>query len=68
MRSALPPIRAARSCPLDTVSRYVGKELALSLTRSGEAAGETRWPGHLVVTDPFDQVIYEADGLVQCGA
>ena len=54
--------------PLDTVSRYVGKELALSLTRSGEAAGETRWSGHLVVTDPFDQVIYEADGQVQCGA
>ena len=54
--------------PLDTVSRYVGKELALSLTRSGEAAGETRWSGHLVVTDPYDQVIYEADGQVQCGA
>ena len=54
--------------PLDTYSRYVGKEMALSLTRSGEAAGETRWSGHLVVTDPFDQVIYEADGQVQCGA
>ena len=23
---------------------------------------------HLVVTDAFDQVIYEADGQVQCGA
>ena len=55
--------------PLDTFSRYVGKELALSLTRSGDEAGEaTRWAAHLVVTDPLDQVIYEADGQVQCGA
>lgn len=55
--------------PLDTFSRYVGKELALSLTRSGAGAGEAiRWAGHLVVTDPYDQVVYEADGQVQCGA
>ncbi|MDP3673605.1 MAG: hypothetical protein Q8R44_00675 [Novosphingobium sp.] len=54
--------------PLDTVSRYVGKEMALSLTRTGEGGGEIRWAGHLVVTDPFDQVIYEAEGQVQCGA
>lgn len=55
--------------PLDTFSRYVGKEMALSLTRAGGDAGEaTRWAGHLVVTDAFDQVIYEADGQVQCGA
>ena len=55
--------------PLDTYSRYVGKELALSLTRSGAEAGEaTRWTGHVVVTDPYDQVVYEADGQVQCGA
>lgn len=54
--------------PLDTVSRYVGKEMALSLTRGGEGGEKTRWSGHLVVTDPFDQVIYEADGQVQCGA
>jgi hypothetical protein len=55
--------------PIDTVSRYVGKDMALSLTRSGEGAQEaSRWPAHLVVTDPFDQVIYEADGQVQCGA
>ena len=44
--------------PLDTFSRYVGKELALSLTRSGAEGGEaTRWAGHLVVTDPFNQVV-----------
>ena len=55
--------------PLDTFSRYVGKEMALSLTRStGDADQATRWAGHLVVTDPLDQVIYEADGQVQCGA
>ncbi len=59
--------------PLDTVSRYVGKELALSLTHtdaSGDRASDEliRWPGHLVVTDPFDRVVYEADGQVECGA
>jgi hypothetical protein len=55
--------------PLDTFSRYVGKAMALSLTRAGDAAGDAeRWSGHLVVTDAFDQVIYEADGQVQCGA
>lgn len=54
--------------PLDTFSRYVGKEMALSLTRAANVAAEaTRWPGHLIVTDPFDQVVYEADGQVQCG-
>ena len=59
--------------PLGTYSRYVGKELALSLTRTGDEAGPetgeaTRWAGHVVVTDPYDQVVYQADGQVQCGA
>ena len=59
--------------PLGTFSRYVGKELALSLTRTGDEAGPetgeaTRRDGHLVVTDPYDQVVYQADGQVQCGA
>ena len=55
--------------PLGTFSRYVGKELALSLTRTdGDASEATRWAGHLVVTDPYDQVVYQADGQVQCGA
>ena len=55
--------------PLGTFSRYVGKELALSLTRTdGDANAATRWAGHLVVTDPYDQVVYQADGQVQCGA
>jgi hypothetical protein len=59
--------------PLGTWSRYSGKEMALALTRStdeGEPDGEetTRWRGRLTVTDPFDQVIYDQAGLVQCGA
>ena len=55
--------------PLDTFSRYVGKELALSLTRPGDETSEvTRWAAHLVVTDPYDQVVYQADGQLQCGA
>lgn len=55
--------------PLGTSSRYVGKEFAVSLTRLGAAdPGAVRFNGHLSVTDPYDHVVYEADGLVQCGA
>ncbi|HUQ13991.1 MAG TPA: hypothetical protein VM055_06920 [Novosphingobium sp.] len=59
--------------PLGTWSRYSGKEMALALTKAeaeGEPSGEetTRWRGHLTVTDPFDQVIYDQQGLMQCGA
>jgi hypothetical protein len=55
--------------PLGTVSRYVGKEFAASLTRSdGENGEAVRFAGHLTITNPFDQVVYDADGLIQCGA
>lgn len=59
--------------PLGAWSRYTGKEFAVSLTKSvgdGEPQGadSLRWPGHLTITDPFDQVIYDEDGSVQCGA
>src|SRR5687768_823540 len=55
--------------PLGTVSRYVGKEFAAALTRAeGESEDAVRFAGHLTVTDAFDQVVYDADGLIQCGA
>ena len=55
--------------PLGTVSRYIGKEFAASLTRTdGEEGEAVRFSGHLTITDPFDQVVYDADGLIQCGA
>ena len=55
--------------PLGTVSRYIGKEFAASLTRTDDEEGEAaRFSGHLTITDPFDQVVYDADGLIQCGA
>ena len=59
--------------PLGTWSRYSGKEMALALTKAdgdGEETGEetTRWRGRLTVTDPFDQVIYDEPGLVECGS
>jgi hypothetical protein len=50
--------------PAGTWSRYTGKAYALTLTRSGD--GDESFPGKLVVTDPADQVAYEASGLVQC--
>jgi hypothetical protein len=57
--------------PFDTVSRYVGREYAASLTRTEDTAAGAkalRFPGRLVVTDPFDQVVYAEDGLIQCQA
>jgi len=56
--------------PLGTMSRYVGKEFAASLTRVGEPGGAQalRSSAHLTVTDPYDQPVYDADGLLQCGA
>jgi len=55
--------------PLGTVSRYVGKEFAAALTRAdGEDGEAVRFAGHLTITNPFDQVVYDADGLIQCGA
>jgi hypothetical protein len=27
-----------------------------------------RFSAHLTVTDPYNQPVYDADGLVQCGA
>ena len=59
--------------PLGAWSRYTGRELAVALTRA-EAKGTpgpsdgNRWDGHLTVTDAFDQVVYDADGLVQCNS
>ena len=54
-------------------SRYTGKEFTVSLTRvrqDGEGNGNEslRWPGHLTVTDAFEQVVYDEDGQVQCNA
>jgi hypothetical protein len=59
--------------PLGTWSRYAGREMALALTKAageGEVSGSesVRWRGHLTVTDAFEQVVYAADGLVQCGS
>jgi len=54
--------------PMGAFSRYTGKEFAASLTRAGEGGDGVRFDGRLTVTDPFDQIVYAADGLVQCGA
>ena len=55
--------------PFDTRSHYVGKAMSLSLTRSDTSGDDDlRWHARLIVTDSFDQPVYQADGLVQCGA
>jgi hypothetical protein len=51
----------------------LARDKAVALTRA-EAKGTpgpsdgNRWDGHLTVTDAFDQVVYDADGLVQCNS
>ncbi|WP_157083212.1 hypothetical protein [Novosphingobium lentum] len=58
--------------PEHSWSRYVGKQYALTLTRvdsgGGKAGSDAQFPGQLVITDPYDQVVYQAKGLVQCRA
>jgi hypothetical protein len=55
-----------------TWSRYVGKKYALTVTRAGESirtapeAGEV-FPAKMVITDPFDQVVFESEGQLHCG-
>lgn len=57
--------------PQGSWSRYSGKAFAVSLTET-DGGQRTRngvveaFTGHLVVTDPHDQVIYDARGNVQC--
>jgi len=51
--------------PQGTWSRYVGKAYALTLTRA-DGGTDGAWNGKLVVTDPGDQIVYEASGQVQC--
>ena len=54
--------------PFDTRSRYVGKAMSLSLTREPGETDALRWHARLIVTDTFDQPVYQADGLVECRA
>ena len=57
--------------PLSAWTCYTGKAFAVRLARQGVGAAETgavRWPGRLIVTDSTDQVVYAADGSVQCGS
>lgn len=51
--------------PQGSWSRYVGKEYALTLTRIGEGT-DAAFSGKLIITDPYDHVVYEATGQVQC--
>jgi hypothetical protein len=66
VRFAADPGSAA--LPLDTRSHYVGKAMSLSLTRDAGESDALRWHGRLIVTDRFDQPVYQADGLVECQA
>ena len=54
--------------PFDTRSHYVGKAMSLSLTREPGETDALRWHARLIVTDTFDQPVYQADGLVECQA
>jgi hypothetical protein len=51
--------------PQGSWSRYSGREHALTLTRAGEGEGDV-FVGHIAITDPYDQVVYQSRGNVQC--
>ena len=52
--------------PEGTWSHYVGKAHSLTLTPANADGGSAQWRGRLVITDPHDQEVYRAEGLVQC--
>lgn len=57
--------------PQGSWSRYSGREYALTLTRAddgkvGDNNAADTFTGHIVITDPHDQVVYQARGNVQC--
>ena len=57
--------------PQGAWSRYSGKQYALTLSRIDDGKGKqlgvvSTFDGDLVITDPFDRVVYTAKGNVQC--
>jgi hypothetical protein len=59
--------------PMGTRTQYDGKEyqLELALERDkGTISGEEtmNYPGFAIIRDANDQVVYQADGTMQCGA
>lgn len=59
--------------PMGTRTRYDGREyqLELALERDkGMVSGEetVNYPGFVTVRDATDQVVYQADGTMQCGS
>lgn len=68
---ALAADKGSTALPQGGWSRYSGKEYALTLTKLDSAAAKKAgvidmFDGHLVVTDPHDQIVYQAKGNVQC--
>lgn len=67
------PDKGSKELPYLAHSQYDGREHAFALTlkqTSGEAAGEEtiNYPARLTVTDSRERVVYQADGIAQCGA
>lgn len=60
--------------PFGTHNRYVGKAYAVDLEQIGGGDGPVRQDetGNLAVkltiTDPYDQTVFSAPGMVQCGS
>lgn len=63
--------KGSTQLPQGAWSRYSGKEYALTLTRIDDGKAVKNglvdlFSGQVVVTDPFDRVVYKARGNVQC--
>jgi len=68
---ALAADKGSTALPQGGWSRYSGKEYALTLTKidggnTKKAGVIDMFDGQLVVTDPHDQIVYQAKGNVQC--
>ena len=60
--------------PFGTHTRYLGKAYAIDLARIGGETGSFRQDEtgniavRLTITDPYQQVVFSAPGIVQCGS
>lgn len=65
--------KGSAQLPLGNWTRYEGREHVIDLQSAGgegTPSGEETvdWPGHLTVRDPYDRVVYNSAGTVQCGS
>jgi hypothetical protein len=59
--------------PMETPSRYSGKKFAMEIVKSGEngeRVGDelSRYPATVTIRDPWDQLVYKRNAVLECGS